>query len=147
MCITAYVNSASMPNNEILNKVNEVDSNDNICTTDTCAKESAIMLNSLDDSVNPCENFYEFACGNYIRKTVLPDDKAVDLSFFQVQDKVAEQLRLILTEEPRLNESHPFKLAKEFTKICMDEAMLNEQGIRCGFLTRVNFNIKSHSIM
>lgn len=148
MCITSFVNCASLPNIEVLtrpevrknvhqdildssNQLNEIDSNDipNICTTDTCAKESAILLDSLDEHVNPCEDFYEFACGNYIRKIVLPDDKAVDLSFLNVQDKVAEQLRLILTEEPLLNESHPFKLAKEFNKICMDEAVLNEQGI------------------
>lgn len=149
MCITAYVNSAGVPNIEILlppiqemrrdvnqdnlaseSSVNEVDAVEetNICTTEICARESAIMLSSLDESVNPCEDFYEFACGDYIRNTVLPEDKAVDLSFLKVQENVGEQLRLILTEEPQPDELHPFKLAKDFTKICMDEALLNEQG-------------------
>lgn len=133
ICIAAYVNSATIPNIEMLKTANSVKGvyttdKPNICTSETCAKESATMLNSLDESVNPCEDFYEFACGNFIRKTILPEDKAVDLPLFAIQDKVSDQLRLVLTEEPQPNEQNSFKLAKEFTKICMDEAVLNEQG-------------------
>lgn len=136
LCITAQYNSATVVRRNVnhnlasANNENEVTTTEeiDICTSEMCAKESQIMLSSLDESVNPCENFYEFACGNYIRKTTLPTDKSVELSFFQVQEKVEEQLKNILTEELQPNELHPLKLAKDFTKICMDEALLNEQG-------------------
>lgn len=86
------------------------------------------MRNLMDETVNSCEHFYDFACGNYVRNTVIPEDKAVQLSFFQVEDKVSEQLRLILMDEPQPDELQPFKFAKEFTKICMDEENLNKKG-------------------
>lgn len=110
--------------------INEIEnsSESNICNTEECVKLSVAMLSSLDRSVNPCENFYDFACGNFIRNTIIPKDKSIIMSFTQVQDKVEEQLRRILTEAPRQNESKPFKLAKTFTSACLNETALNEMG-------------------
>lgn len=100
----------------------------NICNTEICVKESARMLNSIDESVNPCDNFYDFACGNLKQITVLPDNKESQTTFSLIQDIVDGQLRSILTEEPQSNEPEPFKLAKILTKTCMDEATLNAKG-------------------
>ena len=33
-----------------------------------------ILLQSMDETVNPCENFYQFACGKWIRNTKIQDD-------------------------------------------------------------------------
>lgn len=100
----------------------------NICNTEICVKESARMLNSIDESVNPCDNFYDFACGKLKQITVLPDNKESQTTFSLIQDIVDGQLRSILTEEPQSNEPEPFKLAKILTKTCMDEATLNAKG-------------------
>lgn len=150
LCITTSINGAAVSNidtllppsqaqlnaiqngiesENIIDKIETIEKA-NVCMSEVCAKESTIMRNSMDQNVNPCENFYDFACGNYVRNTVLPEDKAVDLSFFQLQDKVGEQLRLILMEDPQSDELQPFKLAKEFTKICMDEENLNKKGTK-----------------
>ncbi len=32
------------------------------------------ILQSIDETVDPCENFFEFACGTWIKKTRIPDD-------------------------------------------------------------------------
>lgn len=113
-----------------IDSINEIEprAETNICGTEACAKESATMLNSLDETVQPCDNFYDFACGNFIRNTVLPEDKTIIMSFTEVQDKVEEQLRTILIDEPQENESNPLKLAKTFTRVCLNETALNEMG-------------------
>lgn len=33
-----------------------------------------LLLDSIDETVQPCENFFEFACGNWIKKNRIPED-------------------------------------------------------------------------
>lgn len=100
----------------------------NICMTKGCVKASALILDLIDENVDPCENFYEFSCGKFIRNTFIPDDKIAMMSFVHVQDKVLEQLQLVLNEKSQVNESKPFTLAKTFNKACMDQKTLEAQG-------------------
>lgn len=148
--VSAYISGGTVPNIEELlpptkTPVNDIHQNSiftneidgiavnneaNVCLTEVCAKESALMRSYIDESIDPCHNFYDFACGKFIRDTVLPEDKPIQMSFVQVQDKVQEQLQTILTEKPEENESKPFKLAKIFYKVCMNETALNQNGKR-----------------
>lgn len=132
LCMVIYVNRVNSEGifSSAIEDVNEdaAEFNLNICSTEICVKESARMLNSIDESVNPCDNFYDFACGKLKQITVLPDNKESQTTFSLVQDIVDGQLRSILTEEPQSNEPEPFKLAKILTKTCMDEATLNAKG-------------------
>lgn len=100
----------------------------NICMTKGCVKASALILDLIDENVDPCENFYEFACGKFLKNTFIPDDKIAVMSFVQVQDKVLGQLRSVLNERSLANESKPFTLAKAFNAACMDEQTLEEKG-------------------
>lgn len=135
-----YVNSATVPNNGFINESTKIlDENSlsvtknvsnsiQVCSTEVCLKESARILNSMDQSINPCENFYDFACGNLIETTELPADRNSQTEFTLTQRKVDKQVQTILTEEMQPNEIKPFKLAKTFIKTCMNEETLNKSG-------------------
>ncbi|GFT20294.1 endothelin-converting enzyme 2, partial [Nephila pilipes] len=45
------------------------------CTTPACVRAAASIINDMDPSVNPCEDFYQFACGGWIKSNPLPEDK------------------------------------------------------------------------
>lgn len=100
----------------------------NLCMTKGCVKTSAQILDLIDDNVDPCDNFYEFACGKFLRNTLIPDDKIAVMSFTHVQDKVQDQVRLVLNERSLPNESNPFTLAKILYAACMDLDTLEVQG-------------------
>lgn len=52
-----------------------------VCMTSHCIKTAASLLAAIDKNVDPCEDFYEFACGNWIRSHPIPDDKPTVSNF------------------------------------------------------------------
>ena len=56
-----------------------------------CARASKEVKESMDDSADPCNDFYTFACGGF--KAVIPDDKTSYTTFDVVKDKMEEQVQ------------------------------------------------------
>ena len=38
--------------------------NDDVCDSDGCLITASILLEQIDRTVSPCEDFYQFACGS-----------------------------------------------------------------------------------
>lgn len=51
-------------------------SKNQICLTKECFESSFNLLDKIDLSVNPCEDFYKFSCGKYMKEAIIPEDKA-----------------------------------------------------------------------
>ena len=64
--------------------------------TQGCIQTAADLLDKLDQTANPCDDFYQFACGGYIEKTVIPDDRTRTSMFSVVGDKLNEQVGFLL---------------------------------------------------
>ncbi len=43
-----------------------------VCLTPECVRASAAILESLDESVDPCEDFYGYVCNGWIEKHPIP---------------------------------------------------------------------------
>lgn len=104
--------------------------NEELCVTHGCIKAAVSVLDSIDDSVDPCDNFFKFACGTYIKNTFIPDDRVTIDSFSVVRDKVQDQLREIINEAEQPNESKPFLLAKRLNKACLNKTIIEQRGIK-----------------
>ena len=51
-------------------------SNENkICFTKECIESSHELLKNMDLIVDPCDDFYKFSCGKYIKESMIPEDK------------------------------------------------------------------------
>ena len=64
-----------------------------------CARASKEVKESMDDSADPCNDFYTFACGGFNAKAVIPDDKTSYTTFDVVKDKMEEQVQFFLDKD------------------------------------------------
>nr|XP_014279943.2 endothelin-converting enzyme homolog [Halyomorpha halys] len=91
-----------------------------VCLTETCVKTAANLISSIDRSVDPCEDFYNFACGNWIKENPIPDGKSMWGTFV----KLDQQNQLVVKNalEKPFNElkSKSEKKAKLYYMSCMD---------------------------
>lgn len=47
-----------------------------MCLSEPCVSVASTVLGALDRSVDPCQDFYTFACGGWMRKNPLPEGKS-----------------------------------------------------------------------
>lgn len=82
------------------------------------------LLSNMDDTVDPCDDFYDFACGAFVKNTRIPDDKTSVNTFSIITDQLQEQIRSLLDEPITPTEPRPFALAKTLYQACMNRSKL-----------------------
>jgi predicted metalloendopeptidase len=105
------------------------DSGSNVCLTEACIEAAARLFKTMNRSADPCDDFNEFACGKFIKESVIPEDKSSYSTFTPTSEAVAERGRTILEEGPTDADWPVFKKAKEHYKACMDKPKLEELGV------------------
>ncbi|XP_059096581.1 neprilysin-11-like isoform X2 [Tigriopus californicus] len=99
-----------------------------VCMTKGCVQSAAILLSNMDESVKPCDDFYHFMCGNYIKNTVIPQSSH-SMSYFESEkQKVHHQIHSLLIM-PVESPSKSDKDVRNFFHSCMDEAAQEQRGL------------------
>lgn len=136
LCFVCLIETASFiqtDNNTIQNVQSPktsiaADHEPKLCVTKTCNETSKELLNSIDETLDPCDNFYQFACGNFLKTTVLPNDTKQLISFKFLQNKIEDRLYNDFSEESLPNDTNAIKQTKLFYKSCMDQAASDVRG-------------------
>eukprot|EP00095_Tigriopus_kingsejongensis_P004587 maker-scaffold715_size107919-snap-gene-0.18 protein:Tk04587 transcript:maker-scaffold715_size107919-snap-gene-0.18-mRNA-1 annotation:"GM23001" len=64
----------------------------NVCLSPECVRASATILNSIDPTIDPCEDFYGYVCNGWMDKHPIPRGR----SFWSVTDQKTEDNHEIL---------------------------------------------------
>jgi putative endopeptidase len=88
-------------------------------------------IDTIDKALDPCVDFYQYACGNWLKNTEIPADQTDWVSFTQLDERNQVTLREIL--EKAAVES-PGRTAVEqkigdFYNSCMDEKAADAKGL------------------
>jgi putative endopeptidase len=86
---------------------------------------------SMNKTVDPCVDFYQYACGNWIAKNPLPADRARWGRFTELGDRNEKVLLDILQGAAASRNGRPQLEQKigDFYTSCMDTATINKNGI------------------
>lgn len=83
----------------------------------------------------PCDNFYQFSCGTFIKTTIIPEYKLQVSRYDLIDDNVQEQLKISIEDKIQPKEPRAITLVKNFYKACMDTlffsvAAIEKTGLR-----------------
>ena len=77
-------------------KESEQNESNEVCTTSTCARASAMLKSAMDLSVDPCQDFYQYACGRWNSTNPIPEGRTNWDVFSRLQQDHHDNLQTIL---------------------------------------------------
>jgi endothelin-converting enzyme/putative endopeptidase len=95
----------------------------------TSVVPKSIDTKAVDLTVNPCQNFYQYACGTWMKDNPIPPEFARWGRFDELQDRNREELRKILEDAAaHQNRSTIDQKIGAYYAACMNEAAIDAAG-------------------
>ena len=89
----------------------------------------AFDINAIDKSADPCMDFYQYACGTWMKNNPIPADKSRWGRFPQLHERNLYILREILNQQQIPGKHTALEtMVGNFYGSCMDESAIEEQG-------------------
>ncbi|ELT98895.1 hypothetical protein CAPTEDRAFT_223071 [Capitella teleta] len=93
-----------------------------VCMTPECMRSAAWLVSNLDQTVDPCEDFYKFACGGWQKKARLsPEISEVDVERQVEKDNELRVRELLDSPIKRNTERSSERKMKQFFQMCIHE--------------------------
>ena len=98
-----------------------------ICKTEDCHTVSQYVKSCMNEKVDPCEDFFNYACGGWIKKNPIPKTSSSFSTFSKLNQQIEKILRKIL-EMDGSADTKVLRKVKNFYKSCMNMNMINKRG-------------------
>src|SRR3569623_382165 len=85
---------------------------------------------SLDRSVDPCGDFFQYACGGWLKATEIPADKARWGRFSEIDAHNKVLLKQLLEDDAKRGGDANAKKLGDYYASCMDEAAIEKAGTK-----------------
>jgi putative endopeptidase len=94
-------------------------------------KAVGFSIDNIDKTLDPCVDFYQYACGNWLKNNEIPADQSAWVSFVELDERNLVTLEDILEKASTggANRSPVEQKIGDFYGSCMDEKTANEKGL------------------
>lgn len=99
-----------------------------LCLTEACVTVASKIVEALDRGVDPCQDFYQYACGGWVRKNPLPDGRSRWSTFNSIWDQNQAVLKHLLENGTFNSSSDAEKKTQFYYLSCLNEQRIEELG-------------------
>jgi len=91
---------------------------------------SESVVSALDKTSDPCVDFYQFACGGWLKSNPIPADQSIWSRFGELAERNRQELRGILESAAKAqNRDENEQKIGDYYSSCMDEAAIEKKGV------------------
>lgn len=94
------------------------------------ARAARFLSANLDASIDPCQDFYSFACGGWLRRHAIPDDKLTYGTIAAIGEQNEERLRRLLARPAGGPGGAAQRKVRAFFRSCLDMREIERLGPR-----------------
>ena len=101
------------------------------CLSKGCIDAVHYMVHAMNDSAQPCEDFFQFACGGWVKKNPIPSSRPFWGVYSILSQENNRKMRNIINSlTTKDSKSSAVKKAKAYYEVCMKEEEVDELGPR-----------------
>ncbi|XP_034056901.1 endothelin-converting enzyme 1 isoform X1 [Gymnodraco acuticeps] len=101
-----------------------------LCLSEPCISVASAVMGALDRSVDPCHDFYNFACGGWVKNNPLPEGKSRWGPFSNLWENNMLVMKHLLENTTIKGLSKSEAKAQKYYQACMNESKIEELGAK-----------------